>query len=542
VTKGLRALAVAGGLLVVYRRGLHPWQERWGATDDEVAARLPGDGLIAEPAAQVTRAIEIAAPPEAVWPWVIQLGADRGGFYSYDRLENLFRLGIHSAREIVPRWQERAVGDLMHADAGGRNGWFVTEVQPPHALVIQMANVAEGRPLRRDERPFMEFSWALVMAEHEPARTRLLVRERVAFGNRLARLAASPVGLVSFLMTQKMMRGIKERAEASGRDSSPPRLRFACEFDSARLTELFADGAVIDDLTALGAGVMIMVSDRTPERAAVVRRLNEAGFPVVGIPLVPADEGYYFTADNWPIVNGHYDEWKAWSAEHGLRWDGVGLDIEPEARVFEQIAADPWRVPALLLPRLRDHERPGRASAAYEALVARIRDDGWEVENYQFPLIADERRVGATLLQRLLGLVDVRTDREVWMLYTSFARRLGPGILWSYGPDAEAIAVGTTGGGPDIPGHPQMPALSWQELARDLRLARRWCDHVYVHSLESCVWQGFLGRLRSFDWSGAERPATAPVAGALRGRLRGALWASAKPQTGAPAAVDRAGR
>ena len=73
----------------------------------------------------------------------------------------------------------------------------------------------------------------------------------------------------------------------------------------------------------------------------------------------------------------------------------------------------------------------------------------------QFPLIADERRAGSDLLQRLAGLVEVSTDREVWMLYSSFRPSLGPGMIWSYGPKASAIAVGSTGGAPDIPGHPR---------------------------------------------------------------------------------------
>lgn len=217
MTRSLYLLAFVGALATAYRRVFHPWQERWGATDEELVASLPGDDLIAEPAGQVTRAIEIAAPPEAVWPWVIQLGADRGGFYSYDWLENLFRLGIHSADRIVPEWQERAGGDLMHADAAGGSGWYVMDVRPPHALVVQMANVKAGRPFRRDEPPFMEFTWAFVLQSHEDGRTRLLVRERVAFGNRLAQVAGSPVGLISFVMTQKMMRGIKTRAAAPTR-------------------------------------------------------------------------------------------------------------------------------------------------------------------------------------------------------------------------------------------------------------------------------------------------------------------------------------
>ncbi len=110
-----------------------------------------------------------------------------------------------------------------------------------------------------------------------------------------------------------------------------------------------------------------------------------------------------------------------------------------------------------------------------------------DVENYQFPFIADEGKTGATFCQRLIGLVAVRTDCEVWMLYTSFMRAIGPALLWSYGPEAEATAVGTTGGGADVEGPPRMPALSWEKFARDLRLARRFTDQIYVHSLEGCV-------------------------------------------------------
>jgi len=90
--------------------------------------------------------------------------------------------------------------------------------------------------------------------------------------------------------------------------------------------------------------------------------------------------------------------------------------------------------------------------------------------------------------------------------------------------------VGTTGGGPDIPGSPQMPSLSWPELARDLRLARHFCDQILIHSLEGCVWQGFLPRLRAFEWVDVERPPDgARAAAGLRRSLRAALWASAHP-------------
>jgi hypothetical protein len=116
------------------------------------------------------------------------------------------------------------------------------------------------------------------------------------------------------------------------------------------------------------------------------------------------------------------------------------------------------------------------------------------------------------------------------MLYSSFMRGVGPGLIWSYGPEAEAIGVGTTGGGPDIPGSPQMPTLGWDELARDLLLARHWCDDILIHSLEGCVRQEFLPRLRTLDWEEAvTAPKAASSAEILRSILRGTLWASAHP-------------
>jgi hypothetical protein len=309
----------------------------------------------------------------------------------------------------------------------------------------------------------------------------------------------------------------------------PPRLTFACELDRARLADLFADPEVIGDLLALGARVALMCSDFSDQRAGVVRRLNAAGVPVVGIPLLPLAEGYYFTTDNAGQAAGSYQQFMAWTRRHGLVWDGVGLDIEPDARIFLQIMDNPWGLVLMLVPRLADRARPARSKAAYQALVERIRADGWQVENYQFPLIADERQAGSTMLQRL-ALVDVATDREVSMLYSSFLRALGPGLIWAYGPEAAAIAVGTTGGGPDIPGSPQMPTLTWEELAGDLRLARHFCDQILIHSLEGCVWQGFLPRLRSFEWEDADRPPDgARAAAALRKTLRATLWASAHP-------------
>lgn len=208
---------------VGYQELVRPWHENWGATQEEVDAALPGDQHVAEPATQNTRAITINVPPEQVWRWLVQLGADRGGFYSYDWLENLFRLGIHSAHQVVPDWQQRAVGELVYANAAGTGGWYVMESTPNDVLVLKMANVAAGQPTRRDDQLRWEFLWTFALRDLGNGTTRLLVRERAAFGSTTTRMLMAPVGLVSFLMTQKMMRGIKARAEGAQLAKPAPR-------------------------------------------------------------------------------------------------------------------------------------------------------------------------------------------------------------------------------------------------------------------------------------------------------------------------------
>lgn len=207
-------LAIAAGALAYQRFGA-PRQQRWGATDDEVAMPLVGDEHVAEPAAQLTRAITIDAAPAEVWPWIAQLGADRGGFYSYDRLENLFGLGIHSADHVVEAWQDLHVGDIVYASRSRSGGWLVVECRPGEALALQVADVASRRPLSRDERLGWEFLWTFALVGTEDGRTRLLVRERTAFANPVTRLLMAPVGLVSFVMTRRMLLGIRSRAEAT---------------------------------------------------------------------------------------------------------------------------------------------------------------------------------------------------------------------------------------------------------------------------------------------------------------------------------------
>jgi hypothetical protein len=308
------------------------------------------------------------------------------------------------------------------------------------------------------------------------------------------------------------------------------RLTFGCELPAGELQALFADPLVLDALVKLGAGVSLGLLDLSPGRAAVVRQMNRAGVPVTAWLLLPKEQGYWFNAGNAPQATARYAQFKAWTAEHGLRWAGVGVDVEPDFAEMQQLlGSERWQLLPRLLRRAFDGERVRRAQASYAALLTQMRVDGYRVETYQFPFIVDERRAGSTLLQRLFGLVDLQADREVLMLYTSFTPGIGPALLWSYAPDAQGIAVGLTGGGVEPEGMAAL--LTWQEFARDLRLAGQWSDEVFVYSLEGCVRQGFLARLAGFDWDQPVIPtlnAAKKITG-VRRVVQAILWASAHP-------------
>jgi hypothetical protein len=196
--------AVMGGA-AAYLLAVRPWQLRWGATDEERDATLDGDDLIPNPDLMATRAITVHAVAEHVWPWIAQLGQGRGGFYSYDVLENLVGCDIHSADRIVPEWQAINVGDQvnLHPEVG----LLVALVDPERVLVLR-----GGVPMGRTQPPY-DFTWAFILRPGPSGASRLLVRERYSYSCRWAPLLVEPVELISFVGSQRMLRGIRERAE-----------------------------------------------------------------------------------------------------------------------------------------------------------------------------------------------------------------------------------------------------------------------------------------------------------------------------------------
>lgn len=197
------AAAVGGTVLMIAllrRRYL-----RWGATAAERRSVLLGDELLPAADLVATRAISISAAPQALWPWIAQLGQGRGGFYSYDFLENLVGCDLHSASRIHPEWQSVPVGTEVRL--APQVPLAVAAVEPGAGMVLR-----GGIPMGTVAAPY-DFTWSFVVHPQPDGTSRLVVRERYRYNRPWAPLIVQPAELVSCLMSVRMLRGIKTRTE-----------------------------------------------------------------------------------------------------------------------------------------------------------------------------------------------------------------------------------------------------------------------------------------------------------------------------------------
>jgi hypothetical protein len=188
----------------VYRGYVRPWMYGWGATAAEAAADLPGDELVEPDARRTTRAIGIAAPVERVWPWLAQIGEDRGGFYSYSLLERAVGANIHNAATVHAEWQDLRVGDTVWLARrfGERARQVVAAVEPRSHLVL--VSGADFERIALGERA--TGSWSLHLLTRG-AGSRLIIRgSGGAVGHAV-------FDVPHFIMERAMMLGIRRRAE-----------------------------------------------------------------------------------------------------------------------------------------------------------------------------------------------------------------------------------------------------------------------------------------------------------------------------------------
>jgi hypothetical protein len=177
----------------------------WGASAEEAASRLPGDELLENADGISTRAIEIHAPASAVWPWLAQMGpSPRGGAYTYDWIENLLGLNMHSADRVLPEFQHPAVGETI---GFATNRMRLERVEPQRVLAWRSE---DGN-----------WVWTFELRERD-GNTRLISRNRFRLPTLLARLAMLPMEPGSLAMERKMLLGIKQRAEQVASVSTEP--------------------------------------------------------------------------------------------------------------------------------------------------------------------------------------------------------------------------------------------------------------------------------------------------------------------------------
>jgi len=224
-------LAAAGAALLINRR----LGRSWGATRDEIETALPGDDLIAAPVWQTTHAITIRASAAEIWPWLVQMGITRGGWYLSERLDRVvWRIDNPSVERVVPELQGLAVGDVVPDSVNGTAHFRVTTLEPVRALVLH----SRRHPTTgvwpdlsaADPGLYLDFSWAFVLRAVDRSTSRLLLRTRavVMDGKRPApgwlRIFLPLADLADFIYTRQMLRGIRRRVErthpvANGREA-----------------------------------------------------------------------------------------------------------------------------------------------------------------------------------------------------------------------------------------------------------------------------------------------------------------------------------
>ena len=202
------SLEIGGAIVTPF---LRPRRRRWGATDEELDEAYPGDELVPDPKWTASHAIAIHATPEQIWPWIAQIGQGRGGFYSYQKLENLVGSEIENTSRILGEHQHIRAGDpiKLHVEAPPMT---VALVEEPTTLVLH------GNPAEADESAVLSTSWALLLLEQPDKTTRLVSRTRYHHGDDLrSKLMGGQLLLepISFVMERKMLTVIKRLVESS---------------------------------------------------------------------------------------------------------------------------------------------------------------------------------------------------------------------------------------------------------------------------------------------------------------------------------------
>jgi hypothetical protein len=279
---------------------------------------------------------------------------------------------------------------------------------------------------------------------------------------------------------------------------SKPHLSFFCELPEKEFNGLFADTSLVNELAEMQVSLRIGLHDFGMGRTLTIQNLNKAGIPVFAWLLLPEEDGYWFNMYNGEKAQKRYDDFKKWTDENHLQWQGIGLDLEPDMNDAKLAMTHPWKFGLKAYKRLYDNKSLKTAAEIYQKLISTMKADGYVVESYIIPFLLEERAKKTTSLQKLLGILDIETDKEIPMLYTSGMGN--PAIIPLYHTDKMPIALGSTGGGVKIEDF-ELASLTWDQLERDLIIASGLTDEIVIFCLETSVQKGFLVKIKNLDFN-----------------------------------------
>ena len=207
--------AVQTGTTLVFSPLLRSWYNRWGATAEETAEPLPGDDLVPQFLMGYTHAITIQAPPECVWPWLVQLGQGRGGMYSFEGLENLIGCKMTNVDTVKPELQNPRIGEVIRMGPQGYPCFVVMSIDASRSFILISANPKTDQAVAFEPHPEKGYSiatWQFVLKPLPQGGTRLITRQRLAYSQDMKVIwrLTEPIG---FVMERKMLRSIKRLAE-----------------------------------------------------------------------------------------------------------------------------------------------------------------------------------------------------------------------------------------------------------------------------------------------------------------------------------------
>jgi hypothetical protein len=345
--KYLKIIGVILGIIVIGVAAialLTPWMNRWGATNAEIAASLPGDELVPSPVLLYNRAVTVKAAPEQIYPWLVQMGAERGGLYSYSWFEtHVLQCKLVNADRIHPEWQDLKAGDKVKMCPGdlGPVPFDVASVEPNRAVVLGHS----------DKGTWLD-TWQFVLIPHTDGTTRLILRSRDMKSGGLWTVMRPG----QFVMERGMLLGIKQRAERAAQSGSIPLLT-----EMTPTPEAFIPlDKAIPDYGIILEGVHLDPRNARLSKSfplgctggAPVCTQARAGYKMLSVTFSPRDlpQGQILAYKNLPLVrvvmedktSVAYSIYKYDNAAHTL---SLGFEVPESAAVFGLKWADLTEIP-----------------------------------------------------------------------------------------------------------------------------------------------------------------------------------------------------